>query len=396
MKILDLVDDVRSGCKSVLTTMTLEEYKKLSFFAFNNNGNIDGQRSVIKRSSTAAKIRKRMADDFRKGAIFPQVVLGVLFSTENMQNLDESKFYMLLESVNEGQISIIDGMQRSNIYFENYEDNKQQKIRVEFWCSDASTKLLYRMLVLNTGQVPWNTRRQLEVIFDGISNKISEEIKKTDPLLDIQLNILAVDEIKRRKAGMFKKSSLIEMYLGFNTRKVNVDVNDELADEFQRFDMMEAIDSAVNFEMFVDTFRNLCKLDFAVTATSETVEGKYNMNISDALKLHINEAMRRDERINALAILKIAGMPLIHKMYILLFNESEGDNELERINNWIYDKRCSIAHFRYGQQKNEETYVNEEILEMMLELLVGIFSNMNQNMKDICSGLVKLEESTLA
>jgi hypothetical protein len=106
--------------------------------------------------------------------------------------------------------------------------------------------------------------------------------------------------------------------------------------------------------------------------------------------------MRRDERINALAILKIAGMPLIHKMYILLFNESEGDNELERINNWIYDKRCSIAHFRYGQQKNEETYVNEEILEMMLELLVGIFSNINQNMKDICSGLVKLEESTLA
>ena len=29
MKILDLVDDVRSGCKSVLTTMTLEEYKKM-------------------------------------------------------------------------------------------------------------------------------------------------------------------------------------------------------------------------------------------------------------------------------------------------------------------------------------------------------------------------------
>lgn len=82
MKILDLVDDVRSGCKSVLTTMTLEEYKKLSFFAFNNNGNIDGQQSVIKRSSTAAKIRKRMGGDFRKGAIFPQVVLGVLFSTE--------------------------------------------------------------------------------------------------------------------------------------------------------------------------------------------------------------------------------------------------------------------------------------------------------------------------
>ena len=37
MKILDLVDDVRSGCKSVLTTMTLEEYKKLSFLPIVKN-----------------------------------------------------------------------------------------------------------------------------------------------------------------------------------------------------------------------------------------------------------------------------------------------------------------------------------------------------------------------
>lgn len=133
---------------------------------------------------------------------------------------------------------------------------------------------------------------------------------------------------------------------------------------------------------------------FVPNRASEFVE-KYNMNISDALRLHINEAMRRDERINALAILKFAGTPLIHKMHILLFNEPGGDKELEHINNWIYDKRCSIAHFRYGQQKKEETSVNEEILEMMIELLVGIFSNINQNMKDICSGLIKLDECTL-
>lgn len=162
-------------------------------------------------------------------------------------------------------------------------------------------------------------------------------------------------------------------------------------------DLVDDVRSGCKSVLTTMTLEEYKKLSFfAFNNNGSEFVQKYNMNISDALKLHINEAMRRDERINALAILKIAGMPLIHKMYILLFNESEGDNELERINNWIYDKRCSIAHFRYGQQKNEETYVNEEILEMMLELLVGIFSNMNQNMKDICSGLVKLEESTLA
>ena len=36
----------------------------------------------------------------------------------------------------------------------------------------------------------------------------------------------------------------------------------------------------------------------------------YKMNICRCyVRLHINEAMSRDERINALAILKIAGMP---------------------------------------------------------------------------------------
>lgn len=274
MEVLNLIEDLRNGCKSVLTVMTLEEYKKLAFWAFNNNGNIEGQRNVIKRSSTATKIRKRMTDDFRRGAIFPQVVLGVLFSTERMSCLSEQNFSESVSQVNETDISIIDGMQRSNIYFENYEENKTRKIRVEFWCSDASIKLLYRMLVLNTGQVPWSTRRQLEVIFDGISNRISEEIRRANPMLDIQLNILSVDQTKRRKAGMFKKSSLVEMYLGFNTRKVNVDVSDELADEFQRFDMMEAVDNITNFEMFIKAFTTLCKLDFAMSESTELVEGK--------------------------------------------------------------------------------------------------------------------------
>ena len=272
MRILDVVDDERSGCKSVLAVMQLKEYKNIALYAFNNSGNIDGQRNVIKRSSTAAKIRKRMADDFKNGAIFPQVVLGILCTSGNMSRINVDNFSEIVNQTKQEEVSIIDGMQRSNIYFEYYENNQNREIRVEFWCSDASVKLLYRMLVLNTGQVPWNTRRQLEVIFDGLSNKISEEIKKSDPNLDIQLNILTIDETRRRKVGMFKKASLIEMYLGFNTRKVNVDVNDELANEFQRFDMIEAVEDETNFDMFIESFKNLCKLDFAMAETNEVAE----------------------------------------------------------------------------------------------------------------------------
>ena len=215
-------------------------------------------------------------------------------------------------------------------------------------------------------------------IFKVVNNELEIDIDSLDDVLRVSVLLLIANSEKITPVYKETMEKLLSMIC---VRKICSNI----------LDFLIIKDTRIKFLSLYQCIEFL----FIPNRASEFVQ-KYNMNISDALKLHINEAMRRDERINALAILKIAGMPLIHKMYILLFNESEGDNELERINNWIYDKRCSIAHFRYGQQKNEETYVNEEILEIMLELLVGIFSNMNQNMKDICSGLVKLEESTLA
>lgn len=74
--------DQRSGCLSILTSMTLREYKEIVYASFVQGGNLAGQRDVIKHSSVASKIRKRMNDDFVAGAIFPHVVIGVLSTNE--------------------------------------------------------------------------------------------------------------------------------------------------------------------------------------------------------------------------------------------------------------------------------------------------------------------------
>src|SRR5699024_9067889 len=114
----------------------------------------------------------------------------------------------------EDAFSIIAGMQRSNIYFSNYDGNEQREIRVEFWISDKTIKLLYRMLVLNTGQVPWNTRRQIEVIFSGLSRSIIERALEKNPELEGKIEIIGVDDAKRRtQAGKYHKSTMIELYL---------------------------------------------------------------------------------------------------------------------------------------------------------------------------------------
>lgn len=273
MRILESTFDARSKCISILTSMTLEEYKKIAYESFKQGGNLSGQRDVIRNSSVASKIRKRMNDDFIAGAIFPQVVIGVL--------LPETDFRSLQEDVNgfspiEYQpecVSVIDGMQRSGIYFANYQGNESREIRVEFWVSDKTVKLLYRMLVLNTGQVPWNTRRQIEVIFSSLSKAIVDRTFEKNPDLIDHVEIISVDDGKRRtQAGKYHKSTMIELYLGFNTRRIKVDVGDELASEFQRFDMMESVEKDSNFDLFVDVFSYLCKLDIAVASCNSTAE----------------------------------------------------------------------------------------------------------------------------
>ena len=64
MEILKTNFNARSECLSILTCMTLEKYKSIVYKPFSRGGNLDGQRDVIKRSSVASKIRKRMHEDF--------------------------------------------------------------------------------------------------------------------------------------------------------------------------------------------------------------------------------------------------------------------------------------------------------------------------------------------
>ena len=272
MIIHETLFDERSECVSVMTSMSLEEYKTIAYDSFVKGGNLDGQRDVIKKSAVAAKIRKRMMSDFANGAIFPPVVLGIFVSDEEFE-MAKTDFTTIFKKVKSENISIIDGMQRSNIYFNNYDDYKDRIIRVEFWVSPKSVKLLYRMLVLNTGQVPWNTRRQIEVIYDNLADSFVKELHSRNPEWIDKLKLMNVDDNQRRtQPGKYQKSTIIELYLGFNTRSTKVDVSEEIANEFQRFDMMESIDKDENFTLFVEVISHLIELDHAFSKCKDTCD----------------------------------------------------------------------------------------------------------------------------
>lgn len=178
----------------------------------------------------------------------------------------------------------------------------------------------------------------------------------------------------------------------------NEKVSDEFKNTISELAAMTAVrkisDNLLDFVIFNDnrirflTLYQCIEFLFIPSRASDFKE-KYHMDIKDALNLHINEAMRRDERINVMMVLKkYASMPVIHKFYIRLLGQEGTDNELEKVNNWIYDLRCTIAHFRYGQTKTDNRIDWNQIFPLMLELLVTIYGNIDKDVQDICNGTV--------
>lgn len=288
INLLDKEMDGRTRCISVMIKIKLTDYLNLAKKAFENGGNINGQRGVIKRSSSASKIRDRMNKDFLKGAVFPPVVLGILVSTQAFEDIENlaidnpeltTKLLDALQVEDYERVSIIDGMQRSNVYITNSRNNEDRYIRVEVWVALSLVKLLYRMLVLNTGQVPWNLRRQVEVVYKPFLNTLENALFTKYPNLRERIKSYEIDDNGRRvNAGEFHKNQLVELYLAFNLRNEKVEVETQLAEEFHRLDMVEALEKEENFLVFVDIFAHLCELDIAlgkIDIKLSEIEGKF-------------------------------------------------------------------------------------------------------------------------
>lgn len=255
---LDWLQDYRTDCCSALLKMSIGQYLELVKEAHDQRGGITGQRDVLK-TTTAKRIRERMIADIRKGAVLPPVVLGVVLEDDDKlhfeNRIDEGAF---LAAISKKELSIIDGMQRTASLMEAVNADSSistREMRVEFWVAHSVRSLVYRMLVLNTGQVPWTLARQLSVVYAPLL----KEIKKNVPNLD---RIFTPDKPGRRVAGgQFSSDALVELYLAFSLRKTNVDTRESLSEEFSRLDFVDNLSDDAFQIGFYSTLSTLVDLD---------------------------------------------------------------------------------------------------------------------------------------
>ena len=258
---MDILLDGKLKCISILTRMTVSDYLGLVEKAYSNRGGISGQREALKQK-TAISIRNRMIEDIKGGTILPPIVVGAVESGDRYDEIvkgnatdEDLKNEIIID-----QLSIIDGMQRTTALLKavsEKEDVNKREIRVEYWISDNSNSLLYRMLVLNTGQVPWNVRRQIEVIFSGIIKEIRDKVNNIEV-------ITISDSSRRSKGGQYQAGDLVELFLAFGARTWKINTKEKLTDEFTRHDFLQSSGEIDLVNLFCEVLENMVNLDILI------------------------------------------------------------------------------------------------------------------------------------
>lgn len=257
---MNVLRDKRTDCLSVMITMRTGDYLDLVRQAHAQRGGISGQRDVMK-TTTAKRIRERMISDIRAGAVLPPVVLGVIVDDNFFSQCDSDEFKddtSYLRTMLDCDLTIIDGMQRTAALIEASEIDSNvfaAEMRVEFWVARSIRSLVYRMLVLNTGQVPWTLARQLSVVYSPLLSEIKSHVHNID-------RIFFPDKPGRRvSSGQFSSDALVELYLAFSLRKTNVDAKETLSEEFSRLDFVDNLTDNGFQEHFYKTLSALVDLD---------------------------------------------------------------------------------------------------------------------------------------
>lgn len=271
---LSKLKDNRTNCYSLIYEMTIMDYLSLVEEIYKDKGGLKEQREPLK-SSSAMRIRKQMVKDIIAGTVLPPIVLGLIIYEEEFNLIpkkNNQEFADLISKVKDGNLTIIDGMQRTTALLEAIEDgaHENSQIRVEFWASTKLNSLIYRMLVLNTGQVPWNLRRQVETVFSTMIN----EMKIAVP----EMVVYTVDDGNRRsQGGQYHANDLIELYLAFGGRKEKVDTKERLADEFTRLDFIEATENNNFSDNFYKSLQTLSKIDIILSKyQTEEDDNRFN------------------------------------------------------------------------------------------------------------------------
>jgi len=246
LNILGYTKDCRTDTPVVYAEILMNDY--LDFVG------TDFDRFEIQRKRVDPKKYTRLKEDIVKGALLPGITLAIdpgkveTFEA-TLGKRDNSALVSLLKASKD--IYILDGLQRSYIIKDLAEKEgitfkDEQKILLEIWFEKKIDHLVYRLIVLNSGQKPMSMRHQVELLF----MTMKKEIEKKIPGLEIYLE---KDETIRSRSKKFSFDRIVNGYYGFLTKSPEVERDNLVVKKMNEDEVLSSKEDELNesFNLFI-------------------------------------------------------------------------------------------------------------------------------------------------
>ena len=255
LEIIRYTKDCRTQTDVLYATIPIGEYLELV--------GSDFDRFEIQRKRQDPKKYTRLKEDIRKGTLLPGITLAVNpgkvsdYKADLEQKNSESLIHQLKEK---DDLYILDGLQRTYIINDLTKEGAtfqlDQNILLEIWFEDRIEHLIYRLIVLNSGQKPMSMKHQVELLFTTLKSEIEAEIP------DLIIYVERDGQIRSRELK-FSFDRLVNAYYSFLTKSPEVKRDNLVVKKLNEDDILSANEEELNlsYNSFIDFLKMYCLLD---------------------------------------------------------------------------------------------------------------------------------------
>ncbi|MBM6499263.1 hypothetical protein [Flavobacterium macrobrachii] len=255
LKIIAKTKDLRTNTNVLYAEILAKDYIDLV--------GKDFDKFEIQRKRVEPKKYSRLKSDFKNGALLPGITLAVEFTQVDkyLELIEKDEFDEITSMLNnKEEIYILDGLQRTYIINDINEEkepiNENQKLLLELWFEKEINHLIYRLIVLNSGQKPMSMRHQVELLFMTLKNSLTKDIDGLELYLEKDGQI-------RSKARKFAFDRIVNAYYSFLTKSPETDRDNLVVKKLNEDDILSSTETELNenYVSFKKYLIKYCELD---------------------------------------------------------------------------------------------------------------------------------------
>ena len=252
-KVLGHAEDLKTNAKVIYCQTTPQKYLEIVGSNFKD--------FELQRKKENHKAYSRLKKDITDGTLLPSITLAVKheYVQDILEQLENDAVLTEKLSSTKGIVDILDGLQRTYILTELQENStpfkEGQTLLLEYWLESDLQNIIYRMIVLNSGQKAMSMRHQIDLLFATTRRTIEEKIDGVELFTEREGK-------KRTSPNKYPLSHIAGAYYAYLKGTPEQDneniVNDQISNEIS-----ESTKEKLNedFEMFLKIFNSFNKID---------------------------------------------------------------------------------------------------------------------------------------